>query len=62
MAMLVFFHRLSVWLISGGTVTRSDCGRMTRRMVLRKPKPRVRPASICSLGMERKPLRMSSDI
>jgi hypothetical protein len=34
-AMEVFFHRLSVCEISGGTVTRSACGSTTRRMVAR---------------------------
>ncbi|SVJ78749.1 Uncharacterised protein [Klebsiella pneumoniae] len=34
-AMLVFFHRLRVCEISGGTVIRKACGRITSRMLAR---------------------------
>jgi hypothetical protein len=58
--MEVFFQRLSVCEMSGGTVMRSACGSTTRRMVSRKPKPSARPASNCTVGIARMPLRMSS--
>ena len=61
-AMLVSFHRLSVCEMSGGIVMRSACGSTMRRMVAMKPRPSARPASNCTVGTARMPLRMSSDM
>ncbi len=57
-----FNSTVSVCDINGGIVILSACGKTTRRIVSMKPRPMARPASICSFGIPRMPLRMSSDM
>ena len=48
------------WLVSGGNIRRTACGRITSRSVFHMPRPRLMPASHCALGTESRPARNSS--
>lgn len=48
------------WLVSGGNIRRTACGRITSRSVFHTPRPRLMPASHCARGTDCRPARNSS--
>ena len=55
-----FLVRFRYWLVSGGMITRSACGRTTRRMAWRLPRPSEAAASCCPSETDAMPERTIS--
>ena len=56
----LFFIRFRYWLVSGGTITRNACGRITRRSVGPLGRPSARAASVWPQLTAVMPLRTTS--
>ena len=60
MAKLEFLVRFRYWLVSGGMITRSAWGRMTRRRIMPELKPAALAASVWPLSTDWMPARTIS--